>query len=197
MSARRWARSSLGLGGLVAALVLAACQPPSTMPPLPGKLELGTIDPRRFGDNRWVALAEGEEVELASGAQGGFHVWVKYRITGLGGRVRVNRIAERIGSDGTRQRVLTAPSTVIDLGTLAAEGVTYWESADPIPSFMCPTPIGVSVLDAPIQLDVSVESAEPVGAPGAALARATVTLRPHCPPLGDTTRDFCLQICQG
>ncbi|MFO0574232.1 MAG: hypothetical protein U1A78_09550 [Polyangia bacterium] len=170
-------------------LGLAGCEPP---PPPPGQLSLGTIDTQ----GRWVDLADvsgDAEVELVPGAQGGFHVWLKYRISGLSGRVRVSRIAERIGPGGTRQRVLTAPSTVLEL---PADG-SRWETPDPIPSFMCPTPIGVSVLDAPVEFLVTMEAADATDQPPATLARAAVTLRPRCPPEGDGTRPFCLQICKG
>lgn len=181
-------RGSLALAA-TALLGLVGCEPPPPPDSLPGQLSLGTIDTQ----GRWVDLVEGAEVELVPGAQGGFHVWLKYRVSGLSGRVRVSRIADRIGPGDTRQRVLTAPSTVLELPA----GTSPWETPDPIPSFMCPTPIGVSVLDAPIAFQVTMEAADATSTPPATLARAAVTLRPHCPPVGDGTRPFCLQICQG
>lgn len=178
-----------GALALAVLLGLSGCEPPPPPPPPPGQLSLGTLDTQ----GRWVDLIEGAEVPLVPGAQGGFHVWLKYRISGLSGRVRVSRIAERLGPGGTRQRVLTAPSTVLELPADSSP----WETPDPIPSFMCPTPIGVSVLDAPVEFLVTMEVAEPTVQPPATLARAAVTLRPHCPPEGDGTRPFCLQICSG
>ena len=189
-----WAVAPLAALGAVTVAALGllgplGCAPPPMTPP-PGQLSLGTIDTQ----GRWVDLVEGAEVELVPGAQGGFHVWLKYRVSGLTGRVRVSRLADRIGPGDARQRVLTAPSTVLELPASPSP----WETPDPIPSFMCPTPIGVSVLDAPIQFQVWMEPADTEGSePPATLARAAVTLKPHCPPVGDGTRPFCLQICQG
>lgn len=177
-------------------LALPACEPPPPMPPMRGELTLGTIDTRRFGDTRWVDLVDGDGVELAPGAQGGFHVWVKYRIKGLTGPIRVSRIADRISGD-ERQRVLTAPSTLLTLPRDVASDFVY-ESPDPIPSFMCPTPIGVNVIDATLELKVTLEAAEPPPPqPAETLTSRTVRLQPRCPPPEDQTRAFCLQICQG
>jgi hypothetical protein len=175
--------------GAVVLLGALGCEPPPSPPP--GQLSLGTINTQ----GGWVDLTEGAEVELVPGAQGGFHVWLKYRVSGLSGRVRVSRIADRIGAGDTRQRVLTAPPTVLELPASPSP----WETPDPIPGFMCPTPIGVSVLDAPVQFQVTLEAADATNppAPAAPLAHAAVTLRPRCPPAGDGTRPFCLQICQG
>lgn len=199
---RRRARAGRvpGFGfALTAAFALGqpACEPPPPMPPMRGELTLGTVDTRRFGDARWVDLVDGDGVELAPGAQGGFHVWVKYRIKGLKGPVRVSRIADRIGESGERQRVLTAPSALLQLPRDVASDFVY-ESPEPIPSFMCPTPIGISVIDATLELKVTLEAAEPPPPqPAETLTSRTVRLQPRCPPPEDQTRAFCLQICQG
>jgi hypothetical protein len=182
--------------GVGLALSQLACGPPPVTPSR-GELTLGTIDTRRFGDTRWVDLADGDGVELAPGAQGGFHVWVKYRIKGLSGPIRVSRIADRLGESGKRDRVLTAPSTLVQLPRDAGSDFVY-ESPEPIPSFMCPTPIDVNVLDAPLELKVTLTAAEPAPPQVAeTLTSVTVTLRPRCPPPEDSTHAFCLQICQG
>ncbi len=55
--------------------------------------------------------------------------------------------------------------------------------------FMCPSPIGLSVIDRPIVFELAFH-----GEDGAALARQSITLVPRCP---DGERDFCLRICTG
>ena len=162
--------------------------PPADMIPTTGTLALGTIDVPRFGDMRWVELTDSQQVELVPGAQGGFHVWVMYRIQDLTGRVQVFRTADRVPQDGSpSQRVLTTS------GFITIPPGTTWQS-DPIPSFMCPTPIGVSVLSAPIQLSVRITAADDASV---TLAEKTVKIQEQCPPATDTTHDFCLRICQG
>jgi hypothetical protein len=154
-----------------------------------GTLALGTVDVARYGDQRWVDLTDGQQVTLVPGAQGGFHVWVLYRTQGISGRVQVSRIADRVPADGSaRQRVLTTT------GVLTIPSSDPWQTPDPIPSFMCPTPIGVSVLDAPIELSVRIS---PESDASTTLAQSTVRILEQCPPVTDSTHDFCLKICQG
>lgn len=185
-------RAAWAVGALCAGFC-AACQPPAEMPPdltpTAGTLTLGTIDVPRFGDTRWVDLADDQMVQLVPGAQGGFHVWVLYRTQGISGRVQVFRIAERLPPDGSpRQRVLTTS------GFITIPTAELWQTPDPIPSFMCPTPIGVSVLSAPIEISVRITAADDANL---TLAQAKVRLQEQCPPDTDPTHAFCLRICQG
>lgn len=162
---------------------------PPPPPPMTLSLQLGTVDTRLHGDARWVDFTDDRQSELAPGAQGGFHVWVLYRI-GQNDRprkVRIERIADRLGEGGSRQRVLTTSNTL----ELGAEP---YESPLPIPSFMCPTPIGVNILDAPLELLVRISESDDATA---LLAEKRVRLQPICPPVGDDQRDFCLRICTG
>ena len=62
----------LGLVGL-----LGACAAPVDDVPHEASLELGT------GSWRFESLADGQEVELVRGAQGGWHVWVSLRVRGV------------------------------------------------------------------------------------------------------------------
>ena len=55
--------------------------------------------------------------------------------------------------------------------------------------FMCPSPIGISVVDVPIDFTLRL-----LGAGDAELARAAITLVPRCP---EAQRDFCTRICTG
>lgn len=183
---RRPARALVAAG---AALLLGAALPACGPPASAGTVTLGTIDQRRFGDTRWVDIAEGQDLELAPGAQGGFHLWLRFRTTNLQGRVRVRRQADRIQA-GRMDRVLTTEG-VFDVAGSGPE--LSWTLPDPIPNFMCPTPIGINVIDQLIEMRLSVEDAQ--SAAPLAEGRARVTAR--CPGAGDPQRDFCLQICSG
>jgi hypothetical protein len=154
------------------------------------QVQLGTIDVRRYGDARWVDLVEGQDAELAPGAQGGFHIWLRYRLRGAAGRVvQVRRLADRLGPQDRRDRVLTTEGL-----QLVPEGAATWEVPDPIASFMCPTPIGINIIDQPIELLVQV--AEP---DGAVLGEGRARVVARCPPAasGQEVHDFCKRICSG
>jgi hypothetical protein len=170
---------------LVLALALAGCSPapapppppPSPMPidgmpPVVDSLTLGFID----GDGAFVPYLDGEDVTLVEGAQGGFHVWMAYA---YGGGVsdpsaKLSRGAERL-SDGEIVLRTSAPAVLL-------------RQSDPLPMFMCPSPIGLSVIDQPIVFSISLSNdAGPIAA-------GTTTLVPRCP---DANRDFCLRICTG
>ena len=131
-------------------------------------------------DGQWRELADGADVTLVAGAQGGFHVWLRYRVDGLAaGTQRLERTAHRV-SDG--QLVLRSTGEV----TVQPGSDGAFEPADPIPMFMCPSPIGLSVIDQPIVFRIAF--------PDEQLARE-LTLVPHCPT--DGSRDFCMRICTG
>jgi hypothetical protein len=122
--------------------------------------------------------ADGDEVKLVEGAQGGFHVWLSYRASGVAaGEAELDRRAHRL-SDGA---VVLRYDTRTELAAPGADG--FIDAMAPLPMFMCPTPIGISVLDTPIVFELSVAG-----------ARAAVTLTPHCP---SNARDFCQRICTG
>lgn len=184
-------RRSACAGGLFLGL-LAACDPPPSpadmgdLPQGSAIVTLGTIEPRRTGDNRWVDLVDGQGVELAPGAQGGFHMWLHYRVQGAAGPVLVKRVADKVAQDGARARVLT---TQLNQTFLAGE---VYQTEYPIPSFMCPSPIGVNIIDQTLELTLRLETLA-----GAFLGerRARVVIR--CPPAGDPQREFCLMICAG
>src|SRR5262249_45212938 len=70
-------------------------------------LELGGVDAM----GQWVALIDGQDVTLVEGAQGGFHVWLKYRVTEMGsGNQHLERTAHR-AEDG--QLVLRTDGNVV------------------------------------------------------------------------------------
>lgn len=71
----------LGAGALAVLVAVAGCvgARPSVDPPAPDvpRLEVGT------GTARFVELADGDELPMVKGAQGGWHVWVSARATGM------------------------------------------------------------------------------------------------------------------
>jgi hypothetical protein len=175
----------------IALLVLGGCDPgPPLCPLIDGSapdlspepphtsalLELGGVEAM----GQWVPLSDGQEVTLVEGAQGGFHVWLKYRVYQMGsGPQHLERTAQR-AEDG--QLVLRTNGSIM----VGPNGPGQpWEAPDPLPMFMCPSPIGLSVIDRPIvfRLDFTDWVAK------------EITLVPHCPT--DTSKDFCQRICTG
>lgn len=167
------------LAAALALLALAGCcgaAPPSGT----AMVLLGGTAP----DGSGFSPLGGDQI-LVAGAQGGFHVWLKYRVAGMApATVRVHREAHRASDDAL---VLRTDGTQ-DIGPAGPDG--WWELPAALPSFMCPTPIGVNVIDERIRFDVTLTTAD--GAPlGAGDAEATV----HCPTDGQA--DFCRRICAG
>lgn len=129
-------------------------------------------------------LTDGQDDTLVEGAQGGFHVWMQYAVRDLpAATYTLERSARRV-SDGA---VVLVYRGDVDIGASAADG--WWTAPAPIPMFMCPSPIGITVVDVPIEFTLRL-----VGADDAERARAAITLVPRCP---DAQRAFCTRICTG
>lgn len=159
---------------------LAGCGGGGMMQPPPGdgNLTLGTI----AADGSFAPLAEGQDATLVEGAQGGFHVWMKFRARDVpAGDATLYRTAHRLSDD----KLVLRTQGVQTMGPPGADG--YWEVPAPLPMFMCPSPIGISVIDVPIVFEIAVE-----GAGGRASGQ--VTLVPRCP---SANADFCQRICTG
>lgn len=138
----------------------------------PAPLTLGALD----ATGAFVPFTDGQDVTLVEGAQGGFHVWVVYAYAGaIGVEVTLARDAHR------------AVDGAIVLRTSAQ--VTTVAQSDPLPMFMCPSPVGLSVIDQPIDYALAMTDAE-----GNTLAAGSITLVPHCP---EGAVDFCMRICTG
>jgi hypothetical protein len=146
-------------------LFLLACGGASSV-----SLELGGAN-----DDGSGFLALSGDTNLVRGAQGGFHVWLKYRAHGVAGEVKVVRSAVR--SDG---------KTVLNALPLAQTISDDFES-DAMPSFMCPTPIGVQVYDQSIELKLELQDER------GTLAEAAAQIVPRCAQ----DDDFCRRICGG
>src|SRR3954451_15194409 len=88
-------------------------------------------------DDAGAPYHDGQDVTLVAGAQGGYHVWLGYQMTPApSGEVQLERMAHRV-SDGA---LVLRFDTTIDQ-----------ESAPLVPMFMCPVPVGLPILDQPIQ----------------------------------------------
>jgi len=146
-------------------LGLAACSP--APPPQPAMQLSISVD-----------ADANDAVELVAGAQGGFHVWLRYALSGdlPAETVTLQRRAERVADQ----------QAVLHLDTLVSLPA---QASDTIPMFMCPTPIGLSIIDERLALSLAV-----VDAAGVELARAALEVVPGC-PAGQL--DFCRRICSG
>jgi len=170
----------VGAAAVVVGLALAAgCG--STPPPSgPATLALGGAT----ADGSGFTPLAGDQT-LVPGAQGGFHIWLKYRVNGMApAQVHVHRESHRVSDDAL---VLRADGTQ-DVGAAGADG--WWELPTAVPSFMCPTPIGINVIDERIVFDVTITTLD-----GAPLAKSSAEATVHC-PAGDQAT-FCQRICSG
>jgi hypothetical protein len=160
-----------------------ACGGEVPPPPPPGEISLalgGTAD-----DGAGFTPLGGD-VALVPGAQGGFHVWLKYRVTGSSpGPMRVRHSGAR-ADDG--RPVLVGQSRPVDVGTPDDAGA--WESPSAAPAFMCPAPIGIPVDGTPIRFRV-----ELLDVNDRPVASGQAEATPRC-PRGDQEA-FCVRICRG
>ncbi len=175
-----WAGAGLGCGEapVVHRDAQSEAEPPSPMPS--ATLILGGAE----SDGSGFLPFEGVQT-LVPGAQGGFHIWLKFRVSGVKpGTVKVTREVRRV-SDG--HLVLQIAGNV-DVGLPNDQG--YWELPQPLPSFMCPSPIGVNLDGAQVHFLVTLE-----GPDGTLLAGSEAEVTAVC-PTGDQA-DFCHRICTG
>lgn len=166
---------------LCAAVVVAGCGGTPTAEG-PASIVVGGTEQ----DGSGFTVLDGEDVTLIPGAQGGFHVWLKYRVAGMpAGPMRVRHSAT-LASDG--RPVLVGQSRPVDLGAPDTAGA--WQAPAAAPAFMCPAPVGVRIDGARIRFRVELLDAadHPVlSGQGEAV--------PHCPD-GDQAA-FCARICNG
>jgi hypothetical protein len=122
---------------------------------------------------------------LVAGAQGGFHVWLKVRVRGgAPGKVDLHRTARRSEDD----RLLLQAENTLDIGEPNDDGV--WELHDPYPTFLCPTPLGVDLIDRPVRFHVTMSRDD-----GSIIDEAESEATPRCPT--DGSAEFCQRICAG
>lgn len=172
---------------LVACGGAPADEPDGAPPPPIADLVLGTASADRMD---YMGVEDGDDVPLIPGSQGGFHVWTGLRLRGATGTLHLEREARRV-SDG--KLVLRASTVVMEVPVDAMD--QWWERphgepGDALPSFMCPTPIGVGVRDEPLVLRAQILSQD-----DELLAEDALTFVPRCPE-GDQAA-FCADICSG
>jgi hypothetical protein len=164
----------------VVIVALAGCGGSDRPPPGDATLTLGGCASDGSG-----FLAFAGDQTLVPGAQGGFHVWLKYRVAGMAPeKVHVHRESHRVSDDTL---VLRADGTQ-DVGAAGPDG--YWELPMALPSFMCPPPLGINVIDQRIVFDVTLTTEA-----GAPLAKSSAEATVHCPEGDQAT--FCQRICSG
>jgi hypothetical protein len=121
---------------------------------------------------------------LVPGAQGGFHVWLSYRVKGAEGAIKASHTVRR-ESDG---KLLSRGERRLEVGA-AGEG-EWWQSETATPAFLCPTPLGVSVIDVAAVFQVTLTDEA-----GEELATQQVKTQLVCPT--DSQAEFCQRICKG
>ncbi len=150
--------------------------------PLIADMEIGVaVD----GSGGFASIEDGEDATLASGAQGGFHVWTAPRFKGAMGTLYLDRTA-RLVEDGTL--VLRASRLVIDVPEDAMS--SWWREEEAIPSFMCPPPIGIQIHDQAIEFyfELRTEDEE-------LIATDSMIVTPRC--AAGIAGEFCRQTCSG
>ena len=176
--ARRW---SLGIA-LFGLFAIGCGGPEGPLPdPLPGALEIGTVT--GVDGSGFAAVADGTELTLTPGAQGGFHIWVNVRVSGLVGEHYLEWDARRVADDVLVSRAIPQ---YLDVSETAMED--WWENPIGMPSFMCPTPLGVKVFDEELYFDVRV-----VDEDEQTVAEDTLLVVARCPD--GMQADFCREIC--
>jgi hypothetical protein len=179
-----WVVAALGLLGLATALCGCTGAGPATA----AHLELGRVG----ASAEFAPYADGTDVELVPGAQGGFHVWLDLRVIGMpGDSLSVTRTARRLSDEAW---VLRSNPDRVSLAPAVADGTRT--TVEPMRMFMCPSPVGVSVIEQPLVFHVTADGGPPDSS-GASVGsvQGTVTLVPHCPK--GPQQAFCNSICSG
>jgi hypothetical protein len=168
------------LFAFVVAAALAGCGGPGAPPPGNVTLMLGSA---MLDGSGFVPLA-GDQT-LVSGAQGGFHVWVKYRVRGMApATLTVQRTSRRVSDNAL---ILNSDGS-LDVGAAGPDG--WWQLDHALPNFICPTPLGVNVIDEPLLFDVALHDDK-----GELVAKSHAEATVHCP--SGSEGDLCRRICSG
>lgn len=172
----------------IAALSLTAC--------MGGEDDGGVVDPPVYtadlqiglatsGSEGFVEADDGTDVELAPGAQGGFHVWTAPRFRGAAGTLYLDREARRV-SDGAL--MLRASRLVIDVPIDAM--TDWWKEREAVPSFMCPAPVGLDAYDTEVEFTFKLYNEDEE-----LLAVDSLIVVPRCPE--GEMGEHCLRVCSG
>jgi hypothetical protein len=152
-------------------------QPPQ---PHPANIALGTA---ALDGSGYLPLSG--DVTLVEGAQGGFHVWLKFRVQGMPPATVIAKHTARRKADGV---LVSQGMRSIDVGGASADG--YWETPLAAPTFLCPTPIGVVVRDQTLVFRVELHDDA-----GTLVGEGESEATPHCPDGAES--GFCSSICSG
>lgn len=166
---------------IILALLSSACrivggQDGGTGNPDGGKLvfDVGTADLDSFAYMPMTAQVVGQ-----SGAQGGFHVYLMYRLAeGGAGSITFSHQA-RLASNGT---LVSRGSRTFDLGGPQSS----WTSPEPVRVFMCPTPLGVDIVGQALTIEVTATDDS-----GAELGVSKVQTTFTC------SSEYCESTCKG
>jgi len=171
---------------VMAVVTMAACGPPNPNPDggaLPdggdvvAPLELSTTD-----ENGAFVPLTGDAFAVP-GSQGGFHVNVLYKLPEGGvGEVTFEHRVVRASDD----KLVSTGSRQWDLGLFR---VASWASPSSVNVFMCPTPVGVDVIDRELLFTVKAKDAM-----GRVLAAGTARATFRC---GPNAGSYCTNICKG
>ncbi len=150
--------------------------------PLIANMQIGlSVD----GSEGFVEAVDGMDVQLASGAQGGFHVWTAPRIRGAMGTLYMDREARRV-SDGAL--MLRASRLVIDVPEEALD--SWWREQQAIPSFMCPAPVGIQAFDVEVEFSFELRNEDEE-----LIAKDSLIVVPRCE--AGEAGGFCRSVCSG
>lgn len=174
---------SLSAGIALIVLMASGCdmeepmiEPPST------NLQVGIAELDGLG---FVPVVDGEDFVLQSGAQGGFHVWVNVQVHGLAGEFYIERDARRVTDDVLVSRAIPQYINIADDAMDA-----WWDHPEGMPSFMCPSPIGIKVFDEELYFEVRITDDQ-----DEVVAEDQMVLRVRCPE--GMQAEFCREICSG
>lgn len=137
------------------------------------------------GSEGFVEVEDYSEVTLASGAQGGYHVWTAPRLRGAAGTLYLDREARRV-SDGLL--MLRASRLVFEVPTDAMSD--WWHEPQAIPSFMCPAPVGIQAFDTEVEFRFELRNEDEE-----LLATDTLIVVPRCET--GTDGEHCRNVCSG
>src|SRR5579863_3278503 len=169
-----------GVIGCVLALAIVVGGCGGAMPASGVTLDVGTA---QLDGTGFLPLAGNQT--LVAGAQGGFHVWVTYRIKGMKATtLDVHRTTHRKSDDAL---VLLTDGT-IDVGAPGPDG--WWQLDKALPNFICPTPIGIDVIGQDLIFEV-----EPHDDSGKMIASSSAEATVECP--GGSDASLCASICSG
>jgi len=134
---------------------------------------------------RLVVEADGRDVPLEFGLQGGFHVLLEVGLEGA--EVAWSERHPLLEVDARRAGVTIASLTMTPRFVAGAPG-TYRAHAA-VPLALCPSAPGVRVVDEPTEVWLRAVDEE-----SGAVVERTVRITPRCPE-GD--RDYCHEVCSG